>query len=138
MEETLVLNISERNPLLAKVLIKYEPICREIHGNKKAYLFFKYQHAKDWGEAPIKANAQGLRTSRLYGIAVKEGHILAGVMDRDLASHAGGLNTARHAACADKTLSREEIEYRAEGMGHSAGRLDRGAETYAPDINDDE
>ena len=133
-----MLNITERNPLLAKVLIRYEPICREIHGNGKAYIFFKYQHAKDWGNAPIKANAQGLRTSRLYQIAAKEGRILAGVMDLDLASHAGGLNTARHAACSDKTLSRKEIEYRAEGMGHSAGRLDRGTESYAKDLNDDE
>jgi hypothetical protein len=137
-KDALVLDISERNPLLAKVLIKYEPICREIHGNGKAYIFFKYQHAKDWGEAPIKANAQSLRASRLYGIAVKEGRILAGVMDRDMASDAGGLNRARHAACAEKTLSRDEIEYRAEGMGHSAGRLDRGTESYAKDLNDDE
>jgi hypothetical protein len=137
-EETLVLDISERNPLLAKVLIKYEPICRKIHGNGKAYIFFKYQHAKDWGNAPIKANAQGLRTSRLYQIAAKEGRILAGVMDREMAGLAGGLNKARHSACADKTLSRKEIEYRAEGMGHSAGCPDRGTQSYAQDINDDE
>jgi hypothetical protein len=148
-DEIHIINVSKNNPLLGDFLDGYEPVCREIFGwgdgasaadRKKAYLLFEYQKKDKWTKAPINPVTYSQRANRLYEIATKKGRILEGALDPELAHLAGGTDKARHAAIgqsAGKTLSREEIDQRAHGMCHSAGRQDTGTRVYAQDLTTD-
>ena len=87
--KTEVFDITDSNPLMAEFLVKYEPVCKEVHGDKKAYLLFKYQKEIDWGDAPLKPNALTLRNCRVYRLAIKDGGVLDGALDPQLAILAG-------------------------------------------------